>query len=176
MELTKEKADELYTMIEVAKATGKIKKGVNEVTKALEKGNAKIVAISADANPAEITMHLPILGKEKGVLVAKVPSKEELGAAAGLQVGTVAVAITEEGDAQTKSSGVNFTEAVPASVEEIIGRTGTRGEAIQVRAKVLDGRDKNKVIRRNVKGPVRVGDTLMLRETEFEARPLNGGR
>ena len=100
MELPKEKADELYTMIEVAKATGKIKKGVNEVTKALEKGTAKIVAIAADANPAEITMHLPILGKEKSVIVASVPSKEELGAAAGLQVGTVAVAITEEGDAK----------------------------------------------------------------------------
>ena len=79
-------------------------------------------------------------------------------------------------DATQKSSGVSFTEAVPAVVEEIIGRTGTRGEAIQVRAKVLDGRDKNKVIRRNVKGPVRMGDTLMLRETEFEARPMNGGR
>jgi small subunit ribosomal protein S28e len=74
-----------------------------------------------------------------------------------------------------KSSGVNFTSAVPAVIEEIVGRTGTRGEAIQVRVKILDGRDKNKVIRRNVKGPVKLGDTLMLRETEFEARPLSQG-
>jgi small subunit ribosomal protein S28e len=71
-----------------------------------------------------------------------------------------------------KSSSVNFTRAVPARVEEIIGRTGARGEAIQVRCKVLDGRDKNKVLRRNVKGPVRVGDMLMLRETEIEAQKL----
>lgn len=67
---------------------------------------------------------------------------------------------------------VSFTMAVPGKVEEVIGRTGTRGEAIQVRVRVLDGRDKNKVIRRNVKGPIQIGDMLMLRETEIEARPL----
>ena len=71
---------------------------------------------------------------------------------------------------------VFFTQAVPARVEEIVGRTGTRGEAIQVRCKVLEGRDSNKVLRRNVKGPIQIGDVLMLRETEIEARPLNQGR
>lgn len=72
-----------------------------------------------------------------------------------------------------ESSGSIFTKAVPATVEEIVGRTGTRGEAIQVRCKVLDGRDKNKILRRNVRGPIQIGDTLMLRETEIEARPLS---
>jgi len=72
---------------------------------------------------------------------------------------------------------VQFSPATPAKVEEVIGRTGARGEAIQVRCRVMDGRDKNKVLRRNVKGPIQIGDILMLRETEFEAGQLTkGGR
>jgi len=73
---------------------------------------------------------------------------------------------------EAKKATVHFSFATPAKVEEIIGRTGTRGEAIQVRCRVLDGRDKNKILRRNVRGPIQLGDILMLRETEIEARQL----
>ncbi len=62
----------------------------------------------------------------------------------------------------------------PSQVMEIIGSMGTREGGRQVRVKVLAGRDVGKIIRRNVVGPIRIGDILMLRETEIEASPLKG--
>ena len=62
--------------------------------------------------------------------------------------------------------------AVPAVVENVVGRTGTRGEITQVKARILQGRNMGKSMRRNVRGPVRKRDILMLRETEIEARRI----
>lgn len=98
---SKEIIDKAYEAIEIAKKSGKVKKGVNEVTKVVERGTAKLVAVAKDVNPPEVIMHLSPLCKEKNVPIVEVPSKEELGAAAGLNVGTTAVAIVKEGDSKS---------------------------------------------------------------------------
>lgn len=98
MEVSKEIVEKALELVEVAKTTGKLKKGVNEVTKAVERGSAKIVLVAKDVNPPEIVMHLKPLCKEKDIKFILVDKREELGTAAGLPVPTVAVAVVEEGD------------------------------------------------------------------------------
>ncbi|MBN1645669.1 50S ribosomal protein L7ae [Candidatus Woesearchaeota archaeon] len=92
--------ENVYQLIEVAQKTGQIKKGINEVTKAIERGKAKIVAVASDITPPEVVMHLPMLCKEKDIPYFEVGSREELGAAAGLGRPTAAVAVISEGDAK----------------------------------------------------------------------------
>lgn len=93
-------SEKAYEAIELARKGGKITKGTNEVTKAIEKAKAKLVVYAKDVSPAEITMHLPLLCKEKNIPCVEVPSKDELGAAAGLKIGTASVAVTKEGEAK----------------------------------------------------------------------------
>ena len=80
--------------------------------------------------------------------------------------------IQQKKSSVTKGSDKILTEVVPGVVEEIIGRTGFRGEVTQVKCLVQEGRDKGRSMRRNVKGPIKAGDILMLRETEIEARRI----
>jgi len=96
------KTEDILEMIEIARETGRIKKGVNEATKAAERGVAKTVVVAEDVDPPEIVMHLGPLCDEKKITLFKVPSKSELGRAAGLDVSTSAIAITDLGDAKKK--------------------------------------------------------------------------
>ena len=89
----------IYETIEKARKSGKIEKGSNEVTKAVERGVAKLVVYAADVDPKEIVQHLPILCKEKNIPCQEADSKKKLGIAAGISVGCAAIAVTDAGDA-----------------------------------------------------------------------------
>lgn len=85
--------------LEVARDTGTVKKGTNETTKAIERGNATLVYIAEDVQPEEIVMHLPELADEKGIAFVFVDTQDDLGHAAGLEVGSAAAAVVDAGDA-----------------------------------------------------------------------------
>ena len=83
--------------LEIARDTGKIRKGTNETTKAVERGIAKLVLIAEDVNPPEIVAHLPALSEEKNIPYIYVKKQLELGAACGLSVGSGSAAVIEPG-------------------------------------------------------------------------------
>ncbi len=99
-EVSQDKIAKAYEAVELAKKSGKIKKGANEATKAAERGVAKLVVVAQDVSPKEVIMHLAPLCKEKNIPYVEVPAKDDLGAAAGLRVGTAAVAIVKEGESK----------------------------------------------------------------------------
>lgn len=86
--------------VELAKGSGQVRKGVNETTKAVERGEAKLVVIAEDVDPEEIVMHLPVICGEKNVPYTYVGEKMQLGKAAGLGVPTSAIAVTKAGAAE----------------------------------------------------------------------------
>ncbi len=97
----KELAEKALKALELARTSGgKIKKGTNETTKAIEKGIAKLVLIAEDVDPEEIVMHLPPLCEEKGTPYLYVPSKVELGRAAGIDVAAASACIVEPAEAK----------------------------------------------------------------------------
>jgi large subunit ribosomal protein L7Ae len=98
-DVPKELADKAYEALEIARDTGKITKGTNEVTKAMERGEALLVLIAEDIDPPEIAAHMPVLAEEKEIPYVYIPTKDELGEAAGLNVGTASASITDAGEA-----------------------------------------------------------------------------
>jgi len=98
-ETPKEIAEKALQMVQLAKDTGKIRKGTNETTKAIERGIAKLVVVAEDVEPPQIVAHLPILCEERKVNYLYVPNKLDLGKSAGVDVGSAAITIVEPGEA-----------------------------------------------------------------------------
>ena len=96
-EMPKDLVDKAYEVVELARDSGKVRRGVNEVTKLVERGGVAIVVMSEDVQPPEILAHMPLLCEEKNIPYAYVPSKQELGVASGLKVPTASVAVMEPG-------------------------------------------------------------------------------
>jgi large subunit ribosomal protein L7Ae len=112
-EVPKELSEKAYEAVERARDTGKLRRGTNEVTKAVERKQAALVLIAEDVEPPEIVAHMPALCDEKGIPYVYVPSKRELGAAAGIEVGAASVAIVEPGE------GADLVKEVSDRVKEL---------------------------------------------------------
>ncbi|WP_455367526.1 50S ribosomal protein L7Ae [[Eubacterium] cellulosolvens] len=98
-EVPKDVADKAYQLVQVSRESGKIKKGTNEVTKAVERGISKLVLIAEDVEPPQVVAHLPILCEERKISYLYVPNKLELGKAAGIEVTCSAISILDGGEA-----------------------------------------------------------------------------
>lgn len=99
-ETPKEVSEATYEVLRQASRTGKVRKGTNETTKAVERGLAKLVVIAEDVQPPEVVAHLPILCDERKIPFVFVPSKEQIGPAIGIDVPTAAAAVLEPGEGQ----------------------------------------------------------------------------
>ena len=101
--------------LRVAAQTGKVRKGTNEATKAIERGISKLIVIAEDVEPPEVVAHLPLICEEQNTAYAFVPSKQELRKALGIEVTSAAAAILDAGDAQ------HIIDEVVASIAKIKG-------------------------------------------------------
>ncbi|EFW92833.1 50S ribosomal protein L7Ae [Haladaptatus paucihalophilus DX253] len=105
--------DRALDALEVARDTGSVKKGTNETTKAVERGNADLIYVAEDVTPEEIVMHLPELSDEKGIPFIFVETQDDVGHAAGLEVGSAAAAIVDAGEAS------DDVDDIASKVEEL---------------------------------------------------------
>ncbi len=106
LETPEELIPQIMEMLSVAKDGGKIKKGVNETTKSIERKSAQLVVIAADVTPEEVVVHIPMLCKENNIPYAFLPTKKDLGQAVGVDVGTSSVAVENPGAATEKLQGI----------------------------------------------------------------------
>jgi large subunit ribosomal protein L7Ae len=114
-ETSKDLVNAVYEAVRVSKQSGKVRKGTNETTKAIERGVSKLVVIAEDVEPPEVVAHLPILCEERKAPFIFVPSKQQLGASLGIDVGSAAATIVDAGEAQ------HIVEQVVSSISTMKG-------------------------------------------------------
>ena len=112
-EIPKEVADAAYEALQIANQTGSVRKGTNETTKAVERGQAKLVVIAEDVDPPEVVAHLPLLCEERKIPYVFVPSKRKLGTSSGIDVPAASACISEVGDA------VALIKEISSRIEEL---------------------------------------------------------
>ena len=117
-ETPKDIVNAVYEAIRLAKQSGRVRKGTNETTKAIERGSSRLVVIAEDVEPPEVVAHLPILCEERNAAYVFVPSKQQLGTSLGIDVGSAAATILEAGEAQ------HIIEQVVDSVATAKGKKG----------------------------------------------------
>jgi large subunit ribosomal protein L7Ae len=121
-ETSKDLVNAVYEAVRVSKQSGKVRKGTNETTKAVERGVSKLVVIAEDVEPPEVVAHLPILCEERNAPFIFVPSKQQLGASLGIDVGSAAATIVDAGEAQ------HIVEQVVSSISSLkSGAAGKKG-------------------------------------------------
>lgn len=118
-EVPEDLANKVLEAVKKARESGKVKKGTNETTKAVERGQAKLVIIAEDVQPEEIVAHLPILCEEKKIPYVYVASKKALGEACGLQVAAASAAILDPGEAK------DMVDEIIKRVEELKGKSAS---------------------------------------------------
>ncbi|HEY6757692.1 MAG TPA: 50S ribosomal protein L7Ae [Nitrososphaera sp.] len=118
-ETSKDLVNAVYEAVRVSKQSGKVRKGTNETTKAIERGISKLVVIAEDVEPPEVVAHLPILCEERNAPFIFVPSKQQLGASLGIDVGSAAATIVDAGEAQ------HIVEQVVSSISTMKGVAAT---------------------------------------------------
>lgn len=99
-ETPKDIVNAIYEALRIAKQSGKVRKGTNETTKAIERGISRLVIVAEDVEPPEVVAHLPILCDERNATYVFVPSKKQLGESMGIDVGSAAATIIDAGEAQ----------------------------------------------------------------------------
>ena len=115
-ETPKDLVSAVYEAVRLAKQSGKVRKGNNETTKSIDRGTSRLTVIAEDVEPPEVVAHLPILCEERNTAYIFVPSKQQLGASRGIDVGSAAATILEAGEAQ------HIVEQVVNSIANMKGK------------------------------------------------------